>query len=214
MRSTSTDGGPRRGWLGAVIAVSLGIAAIGTGYGFAAVNQDQTAQQVKTCDATFVSGGGTTASGEKSNPKSLTAGSSVFPIGTMVKVTNPATAKSVTVRVNDKNSFCIAMQPAAFEKVRTPGKNLIRGAKVEAVKGGSAACAPDAGKDGKNARKDKANKEQANKDKAKQNAGGAGMNGGMNGGGAMNGADKAKKDADKANKDAEKANKDKADKKS
>ena len=54
MRSTSADGGPRRGWLGAVVAISLGIVAVGTGIGFAAQNQDQSAQQVKTCDATFV----------------------------------------------------------------------------------------------------------------------------------------------------------------
>src|SRR3954452_6806425 len=139
MRSTSTDGGPRRGWLGAAIALSLGIVALGTGFSFAAQNQSQSAQQVKTCDATFVSGGGTTASGEQSDPKSLTAGSSVFPLGSKVKVTNPATKKSVTVRVNDKNSFCLAMTPAAFEKVRTPGKNLIRGAQVQLVKS-SAAC--------------------------------------------------------------------------
>ena len=114
MRSTSADGGPRRGWLGAVVAISLGIVAVGTGIGFAAQNQDQSAQQVKTCDATLVSGGGTTASGEKSDPKSLTAGSSVFPLGSKVKVTNPATDKSVTVRINDKNSFCVAMTPACL----------------------------------------------------------------------------------------------------
>src|SRR4051794_16038331 len=153
MRSTSADGGPRRGWLGAVVAISLGIVAVGTGIGFAAQRQDQSAQQVKTCDATFVSGGGTTASGEKSDPKSLTAGSSVFPLGSKVKVTNPATKKSVTVRVNDKNSFCIAMTPAAFEKVRTPGKNLIRGAQVQQVQS-SVACESVGTQSKKNAGKD------------------------------------------------------------
>src|SRR4051794_22319514 len=116
MRSTSADGGPRRGWLGAAIAISVGIVAVGTGYSFAAENQSQSSQQVKTCDATFVAGGGTTATGEVSDPKSLTAGSSIFPLGAMVKVTNPATKKSVTVRINDKNSFCVAMEPAAFEQ--------------------------------------------------------------------------------------------------
>src|SRR6266487_3884939 len=133
MRSTSADGGPRRGWLGAVIATSVGIVALGTGLSFAAQNQSQSDQQKKTCDATFVAGGGTTATGEVSDPKSLTAGSSVFPMGSMVKVTNPATNKSVTVRINDKNSFCVAMQPAAFKQVRTPGKNLIRAAQVEVI---------------------------------------------------------------------------------
>src|SRR5439155_251120 len=93
----------------------------------------QGAGQVQTCAATFVAGGGTTASGEQSDPNSLTAGSSVFPIGTLVKVTNPDTKKSVTVRINDKNSFCVAMQQAAFDQIRTPGKNLIRNAQVQAV---------------------------------------------------------------------------------
>jgi rare lipoprotein A (peptidoglycan hydrolase) len=67
------------------------------------------------------------------NPNALTAGSGMFPIGTMVKVTNPDTNTSVTVRINDKSSFCVAMSQAAFAKVRNPGKNLIPNAKVQVV---------------------------------------------------------------------------------
>ena len=129
MKSTSRTNGSRRKMMVAIIG-SLGIVALGTGIGFAATNGGQ---KVQTCAATFVTGGGTTASGEQSDPNSLTAGSSVFPIGTLVKVTNPDTKKSVTVRINDKNSFCVAMQQAAFEQIRTPGENLIRNAQVQAV---------------------------------------------------------------------------------
>ena len=44
-----------------------------------------------------------------------------------------ASATAVTVRVNDKSSFCVAMSQAAFAKIRTPGLNLIRNAKVQVV---------------------------------------------------------------------------------
>src|SRR5271156_6855064 len=43
-----------------------------------------------------------TASGERYDPDDLTAASKIYPIGTMLLVTNPATGKSVKVRVNDR----------------------------------------------------------------------------------------------------------------
>src|SRR6266487_3544577 len=147
---------------------SLGIVALGTGIGFAATNGGQ---KVQTCAATFVAGGGTTASGEQSDPNSLTAGSSVFPIGTLVKVTNPDTKKSVTVRIKDKNSFCVAMQQAAFDQIRTPGKNLLRNAQLQAVGN----CGQGKGQG------------QAGKDKGQASASASASAGGMNDGAMGNG---------------------------
>ncbi len=43
-----------------------------------------------------------TASGEPYDPRALTAASKTLPIGSRVVVTNPATGKSVTVRINDR----------------------------------------------------------------------------------------------------------------
>lgn len=49
--------------------------------------------------------GGRTASGETANPKGLTAAHRTLPFGTLVKVTNLANGKSVTVRINDRGPF-------------------------------------------------------------------------------------------------------------
>jgi rare lipoprotein A len=46
-----------------------------------------------------------TASGEQFNPKDLTAAHRTLPFGTRIRVTNVATGKSVTVRVNDRGPF-------------------------------------------------------------------------------------------------------------
>src|SRR5262249_32158522 len=55
--------------------------------------------------ASFYSHGSRTASGEKFNPKELTAAHPTLPFGTRVRVTNVNTGKSVTVRVNDRGPF-------------------------------------------------------------------------------------------------------------
>jgi rare lipoprotein A len=44
-----------------------------------------------------------TASGEAYNPEDLTAASSTLPIGSSVIVTDPATGRSVKVRINDRS---------------------------------------------------------------------------------------------------------------
>jgi rare lipoprotein A len=46
-----------------------------------------------------------TASGEKFDPHQLTAAHRTLPFGTRVRVTNVATGRSVTVRVNDRGPF-------------------------------------------------------------------------------------------------------------
>lgn len=49
--------------------------------------------------------GGRTASGERSGAQSLTAAHRTLPFGTMVKVTNRGTGRSVVVRINDRGPF-------------------------------------------------------------------------------------------------------------
>jgi len=55
--------------------------------------------------ASFYSEGQKTASGERFNKRELTAAHRTLPFGTRVRVTNVATGKSVTVRINDRGPF-------------------------------------------------------------------------------------------------------------
>jgi rare lipoprotein A len=55
--------------------------------------------------ASFYSEGHSTASGEKFDPNELTAAHPSLPFGTKLRVTNTATGKSVTVRVNDRGPY-------------------------------------------------------------------------------------------------------------
>ncbi|AYV32700.1 hypothetical protein EES41_38700 (plasmid) [Streptomyces sp. ADI95-16] len=79
-----------------------------------------------------------TLSGE-AGPPAATSGT--FPVGTKLKVTNLDNARSTTVTVNGPSGSCALLNNAAFEKVREPGKNLIRRARIERVGGGNAAPA-------------------------------------------------------------------------
>lgn len=49
--------------------------------------------------------GGVTASGERADPSGLTAAHRTLPFGTLVKVTNLANGKVVTVRINDRGPY-------------------------------------------------------------------------------------------------------------
>src|SRR5882672_3454269 len=55
--------------------------------------------------ASFYTEGTKTASGEKFNTHELTAAHRTLPFGTRLRVTNVATRRSVTVRVNDRGPF-------------------------------------------------------------------------------------------------------------
>jgi rare lipoprotein A len=55
--------------------------------------------------ASFYKQGSRTASGEKFNPRELTAAHPTLPFGTRVRVTNVNTGRSVTVRINDRGPF-------------------------------------------------------------------------------------------------------------
>jgi rare lipoprotein A len=55
--------------------------------------------------ASYYADGAQTASGEKFDPRALTAAHRTLPFGTRLRVTNVATGRSVTVRVNDRGPF-------------------------------------------------------------------------------------------------------------
>jgi rare lipoprotein A len=61
--------------------------------------------------------GGRTASGEHASPGALTAAHRTLPFGTMVRVTNRNSGRSVVVRINDRGPFVhgriIDLTPAA-----------------------------------------------------------------------------------------------------
>ena len=65
--------------------------------------------------------GGKTASGERANPRALTAAHRTLPFGTRVKVTNKRNGRTVMVRINDRGPFMrgriIDVTPAAAQQL-------------------------------------------------------------------------------------------------
>ncbi|WP_027660742.1 septal ring lytic transglycosylase RlpA family protein [Salinispora fenicalii] len=77
-----------------------------------------TVVETGSCGASYYSEGQLTASGEVFDPSAMTAAHKTLPFDTMVRVTNPVTSTSVTVRINDRGPFvtgrCIDLSQAAF----------------------------------------------------------------------------------------------------
>jgi rare lipoprotein A len=73
--------------------------------------------------------GGPTASGERTNPKGLTAAHRTLPFGTQVKVTNKTNGRTVRVRINDRGPFkrgrVIDLTPAAAKQLEIQGLALV-----------------------------------------------------------------------------------------
>jgi len=73
--------------------------------------------------------GKTTACGEKFKPKKRTAAHGSHPCGTILKVTNLANKKTVTVRVNDHfpgtNGRIIDLSEGAFKKIANKDTGVI-----------------------------------------------------------------------------------------
>ncbi|MFC8847072.1 MULTISPECIES: septal ring lytic transglycosylase RlpA family protein [unclassified Micromonospora] len=74
-----------------------------------------------SCGASFYDEGQLTANGENFDPSALTAAHKTLPFDTLVRVTNPASGKSVTVRINDRGPFidgrCLDLSRAAFAAI-------------------------------------------------------------------------------------------------
>ena len=66
-----------------------------------------------------------TASGERANPRELTAAHRTLLFGTRVKVTNKKNGRTVTVRINDRGPFkagrIIDLTPAAAQRLDFDG---------------------------------------------------------------------------------------------
>jgi rare lipoprotein A len=80
--------------------------------------------------ASFYRHGSRTASGERFNPRELTAAHRTLPFGTKVRVTNVANGQSVTVRVNDRGPFVsgrvIDVSHAAAESLGMVGSGVAK----------------------------------------------------------------------------------------
>jgi rare lipoprotein A len=80
--------------------------------------------------ASFYDEGAETASGEKFDPHELTAAHPTLPFGTRLRVTNVATGRSVTVRVNDRGPFVdgrgVDVSYAAAEQLGIVGQGVAR----------------------------------------------------------------------------------------
>ncbi|MDO5092707.1 MAG: septal ring lytic transglycosylase RlpA family protein [Propionibacteriaceae bacterium] len=83
-----------------------------------------------SCKASYYGEGRLTANGESFDPSGMTAAHKTLPFGTKVKVTNPATGKSVTVRINDRGPYisgrCLDLTTAAFAAIADPGQGVVQ----------------------------------------------------------------------------------------
>lgn len=77
-----------------------------------------------------------TASGEKYNIHRYTAAHKTLPFGTIVRVTNIKTGKSVEVKINDRGPFIkgrvIDLSPKAFKKIAAISQGVIS-VKIEII---------------------------------------------------------------------------------
>ncbi|GAA3102721.1 septal ring lytic transglycosylase RlpA family protein [Nonomuraea salmonea] len=71
-----------------------------------------------------------TASGERFNPNAMTAAHKTLPLGSRVRVTNPRTGESVTVRINDRGPYiggrCLDLSTAAFAAIGNTSAGVMR----------------------------------------------------------------------------------------
>ncbi|MGW4422708.1 septal ring lytic transglycosylase RlpA family protein [Streptosporangium sp. NPDC004631] len=83
-----------------------------------------------TCGASFYGEPQMTASGEQFNPNAMTAAHKSLPLGSKVRVTNPANGESVTVRINDRGPYvggrCLDLSRAAFSAIGDTGAGVMR----------------------------------------------------------------------------------------
>ncbi len=82
-----------------------------------------------SCEASYISAGGRTASGESCDPDELTAGHDSLPFDTLVRVTNRANGASVVVRINDRGPSygdrCLNLSAGAFASIADPAAGVI-----------------------------------------------------------------------------------------
>ncbi|RCG25087.1 septal ring lytic transglycosylase RlpA family protein [Sphaerisporangium album] len=73
------------------------------------------------CGASYYDEGQMTASGERFDPDAMTAAHKTLPMDSRVRVINPRSGKSVTVRINDRGPYiggrCLDLSRAAFDAI-------------------------------------------------------------------------------------------------
>ena len=83
-----------------------------------------------TCGASYYGEPQMTASGERFNPNAMTAAHKTLPLGSKVRVTNPRTGESVTVRINDRGPYiggrCLDLSTAAFAAIGNTSAGVMR----------------------------------------------------------------------------------------
>ncbi|RSN04154.1 septal ring lytic transglycosylase RlpA family lipoprotein [Nonomuraea sp. WAC 01424] len=82
-----------------------------------------------TCGASYYGEPQMTASGERFNPSAMTAAHKSLPLGSRVRVTNPRSGSSVTVRINDRGPYvggrCLDLSRAAFDAIGSLGAGVM-----------------------------------------------------------------------------------------
>jgi rare lipoprotein A len=80
--------------------------------------------------ASFYGSDTQTASGERFNPRAMTAAHRTLPFGTKVRVTNVRSGRTVTVRINDRGPFIpgrvIDVSQAAAEELGIVGRGIAK----------------------------------------------------------------------------------------
>lgn len=83
-----------------------------------------------SCGASFYDEPQMTASGERFDPSAMTAAHKTLPLGSKVRVTNPNTGESVTVRINDRGPYvggrCLDLSAAAFSAIGNTSAGVMR----------------------------------------------------------------------------------------
>ncbi|MEV6038071.1 septal ring lytic transglycosylase RlpA family protein [Nonomuraea sp. NPDC052116] len=83
-----------------------------------------------TCGASYYGDPQMTASGERFDPSAMTAAHKTLPLGSKVRVTNPGTGESVTVRINDRGPYvggrCLDLSEAAFSAIGNTSAGVMR----------------------------------------------------------------------------------------
>lgn len=106
--------------LGGIVLASLGVSAVSAQSGM----------------ASYYKHAGRTASGETVNHSAMTAAHRSLPFGTQVRVTDQATGRSVTVRINDRGPFSggriIDLSHGAAKALGITGRGVAR-VRVEVV---------------------------------------------------------------------------------
>ena len=98
------------------VSLAFGVVSMSVFLGESAMARSYDETYIRT---SYYSSGHRTASGERFNPNGYTAASRTLPFGTRLHVTNPATGRSVIVRINDRGPY-----------IRGRGLDLARGAAV------------------------------------------------------------------------------------